>query len=369
MPQLNIDCEGPITQNDNAFEFCEEIIPAGGEFFARVSRYDDYLADVEKRPGYKAGDTLKLVLPFLKAFGATEAAMRMFSEETLVLLPGAREMLSHVAGLMPTFIISTSYRPYLDALCGLSGFPRDQVYCTQLDLDQYGITEGERKRLAELARELASWPLLSWPSGAEGRDDLAPQDREMVRRLDAIFWEEIPGMAIGRVLKDVNPVGGSEKARAVEDSLTRTDLSLSEVFYVGDSITDVQALELVNGAGGVALSFNGNSYALKAAKWACLSGTTAIIAALAGALLSQDMGALDRLIASRAPRGSLEGVKLVDALREEGVERSLLDPLHGLNAQDAPRLFLLSPANLSTVIRESEQMRRSVRGLRVGGLG
>jgi energy-converting hydrogenase A subunit R len=368
MPQLNIDCEGPITQNDNAFELCENIIPAGGEFFARVSRYDDYLADVEKRPGYKAGDTLKLVLPFLKAFGATEAAMLRFSEETLVLLPGAREMLHRVAGLMPTFIVSTSYRPYLDALCGLSGFPRDQVYCTQLDLDGYNITDGERKRLGKLAEELVSWPLLSWPSGAEGIDDLAPQDREMVKWLDAVFWEEIPGMAIGRVLEGVNPVGGSEKARAVEDSLTRTGLSLAEVFYVGDSITDVQALELVNGAGGVALSFNGNSYAVKAAKWACLSGSTAIIAALAGALLS-NMEALDRLIASRPPGGSLGGVKLMDALREGGVGQSLLDPLHGLGAQEAPRLFLLSPANMATVIQESEQMRRSVRGLRVGGLG
>lgn len=369
MPQLNIDCEGPITQNDNAFEFCEELIPAGGEFFARVSRYDDYLADVEKRPGYKAGDTLKLVLPFLKAFGATEAAMQVFSEKTLVLLPGAREMLSRVAGLMPTFIISTSYRPYLDALCRVSGFPRDQVYCTQLDLDGYSITEGERETLVALAAELVSWPLLCWPSGAGGRDDLPPEGREMVRRLDAIFWEEIPGMAIGKVLQGVNPVGGIEKARAVEDSLTRTGLALSEVFYVGDSITDVQALGLVNGAGGVALSFNGNSYALKAAKWACLSGTTAIIAALARLLLIRGVRALDLLTGSRASAGLLEGVELVNALREEGVEQPFLDPLQDLNREDAPRLFLLSPANISTVIQESEHMRRNVRGLKVGGLG
>ncbi len=105
--QINIDCEGPITQNDNAFELCRELIPSGGEFFARVSRYDDFLADVVQRPGYKAGDTLKLVLPFLKAFGATNRIMEEFSQRTLVLLPGAREMLPLLAGMAPTFIIST----------------------------------------------------------------------------------------------------------------------------------------------------------------------------------------------------------------------------------------------------------------------
>jgi energy-converting hydrogenase A subunit R len=88
MPQLNIDCEGPITQNDNAYELCDALIPEGGNFFARVSKYDDYLADIEKRQGYKAGDTLKLVLPFLMTYGATNKKMEEFSEKTLMLLPG-----------------------------------------------------------------------------------------------------------------------------------------------------------------------------------------------------------------------------------------------------------------------------------------
>jgi predicted HAD superfamily phosphohydrolase len=58
MPQLNLDCEGPLTLNDNAFELCEAFIPEGDKLFTLVSKYDDYLADIEKRPGYKAGDTL-----------------------------------------------------------------------------------------------------------------------------------------------------------------------------------------------------------------------------------------------------------------------------------------------------------------------
>jgi energy-converting hydrogenase A subunit R len=105
------DCEGPISKNDNAFELGRHFIPDGGAFFAKLSRYDDFLADIEKKPGYKAGDTLRLIAPFLKAYGVTDAAIREFSSEGLLLVPRADEMLRAVSGSMPTYIISTSYRP------------------------------------------------------------------------------------------------------------------------------------------------------------------------------------------------------------------------------------------------------------------
>ena len=63
------DCEGPITKNDNAAELCEAFVPGGDRFFKKISLYDDYLAEVARRPGYKAGDTLRLILPFFKAMG------------------------------------------------------------------------------------------------------------------------------------------------------------------------------------------------------------------------------------------------------------------------------------------------------------
>lgn len=368
MPQLNIDCEGPITQNDNAYELCDDLIPEGGNFFTRVSKYDDYLADIEKRSGYKAGDTLKLILPFLMACGATNKKMEEFSENTLMLLPGARNMLSRVAGLMPTFIISTSYCPYLQALCKVSGFPEDQVYCTYLDLGQYKLTQQEQKRLEGLASEIAGQPLLSWPEEAENIRDLSNQNQELVSRMDTIFWEEIPKMGIGKILSSVNPIGGFEKARAVEDSLKKTGLSLSEVLYVGDSITDVQALELVKNAEGMAISFNGNRYSIKAAKWACMCGNTAIIGAIAMLLTFAGMDAIDELMAYM-DSDQAEGTGFLDALVSMGVEPAFLDPLRLLRDKDAPRIFLINSSNISDVIKDSEYMRKNVRGLSVGELG
>jgi len=368
MPQLNIDCEGPITQNDNAYELCDALIPEGGNFFARVSKYDDYLADIEKRRGYKAGDTLKLVLPFLMACGATNKKLEEFSEMTLKLLPGARDTLSRVAGLMPTFIISTSYCPYLQALCRVTGFPEDQVYCTSLDLNQYELTEQEQNILKEMASEIAGQPLLSWPEKAENIRDLSNKNQALVSRLDTIFWEEIPKMGIGRILSDVNPVGGLEKAMAVENSLKRTGLTLSEVLYVGDSITDAQALELVKNAEGVAISFNGNRYSVKSARWACMCGNTAIIGAIARLLTLNGMEAMDELMSDMDSDRAEEAI-LLDALASMGVEPAFLEPLRLLGGEDAPRIFLVNSTNISEVIKDSEYIRKNVRGLSIGELG
>ena len=78
--QLHTACEGPLALNDNASELCREFIkPHGDRFFTQVSRYGDYLADIAKKPEYQAGDTLKLILPFLKAHGLTNAMIRDFS--------------------------------------------------------------------------------------------------------------------------------------------------------------------------------------------------------------------------------------------------------------------------------------------------
>ena len=90
--QLNTDCEGPLALNDNAFELCREFMkPHGDRFFTQVSRYGDFLADMAQKPEYQAGDTLKLILPFLQAHGLTNALSRDFSSQNLRLVPGAEE--------------------------------------------------------------------------------------------------------------------------------------------------------------------------------------------------------------------------------------------------------------------------------------
>jgi energy-converting hydrogenase A subunit R len=76
-------------------------------------------------------------------------------------------------------------------------------------------------------------------------------------------------------------VGGEEKALALKKISALHNLPLSQAFYAGDRITDVQVFQEVNRAGGLTLAINGNAYAVREARLACLSGTTLPLAVLA----------------------------------------------------------------------------------------
>ena len=104
------DCEGPISKNDNAYEITEHFIPNGSALFALLSKYDDVQADVVKKAEYKAGDTLRLILPFLRAFAVTNEKIGQFCTKNILLIPGAKDMLYFVRSIIPSFMVSTSYQ-------------------------------------------------------------------------------------------------------------------------------------------------------------------------------------------------------------------------------------------------------------------
>ncbi len=352
------DCEGPISKNDNAFELSTHFIPSGDSFFALVSRYDDVLADVVKKPDYKAGDTLRLILPFLKAHGATNKTIRDYSSKNILLVPGAMDTLRFVKGVMPSFIVSTSYEQYVSALCNLIGFPFKNVYCTRLDLDKYEISEGERSHLKKLGKEIAAMPMIKMPEGAESLGDFSPRDQKTIGRLDKIFWSEIPRMKAGKMLEEVNPVGGYEKANALEDIIKKLNSRPDRVMYVGDSITDVEPLRLVRWMGGLAVSFNGNRYAIREAEIAVLSENTIVTSILADVFNKYGKEGVLQL---------LEGWSY--SALEDYVDSTLRKRLISLYPKRLPQVERITDENRERLSRESGAFRKTVRGEAVGRLG
>ncbi len=337
MPFLAFDCEGPITLNDNAFEFAQALIPNGGRFFKQISRFDDYLADIKKRENYKAGDTLKLILPFLKLFGATNKQLQEFSQKTLLLLPLMDKVLKRLNELIPVFIISTSYKPYLEALCQKIGFPLEQVFCTEVDLDKIKISTVEKKILSEIYQKIQSYPDLEIPPEAKRPEDLPPELRQIFDEMEEMFFTKIWFLECGIYLREVNPVGGLEKAKACEEISRSLGISLSEGFYCGDSITDMEALNLLREAKGVSLAFNGNRYALRIAEFYALGVNGEIIEKIGLAFLE---GGKERLWKIK--------------IKEREFEFSLV-PSEG--------------EELKKLITRSENFRKKVRGALIGDLG
>ncbi len=157
------DCEGPISKNDNAFEITAQFVPSGDKIFTLISRYDDVLAELVKKPGYKAGDTLKLILPFLKAYGVTDLLIRELSARKLALMPLVKITLDYITKIAPAYVISTSYEHYIEALCKAIGFPFENTYCTKLRLDRYELGWQERDQLRRIASEITVMPTFEIP--------------------------------------------------------------------------------------------------------------------------------------------------------------------------------------------------------------
>ena len=352
------DCEGPISKNDNAFELAQHLMPDGDDFFAKVSRYDDFLADIEKKPGYKAGDTLKLIVPFLKAYGATDEAVRKFSSEVLLLVPRADEMLRTVSAAMPAYIISTSYRPYIEALCAAVDFPISNTYCTEIELDSHTLPANEVALLKTLLEEILSLPEIDLPADATSFDQLDEGSKTAIRRMNEIFWDELGPLEAGKLISAVDPIGGTEKARAAESAVDREGADWHDVIYVGDSITDKDALELVMPRGGTAISFNGNRYALQSAEYAVVAKDAFICAVLALVLRAHGKDGLKSL-AEGCQRKELPYDLVPEEMRAE-LDRAIA----------TGTIFArIVPERLPDLTKISEQTRKSLRGTSIGGLG
>jgi energy-converting hydrogenase A subunit R len=353
------DCEGPISKNDNAFEITASFVPSGGKLFTVISKYDDMLAGVVKKSGYSAGDTLKLILPFLKAFDVTDQKMRQFSARNLVLIRDSKETLQHVRGIADVFIISTSYEHYIHALCDALDFPFENTYCTKLNLDGFSLTEEEKKRLKVLAAEIAEMPLIQISESAKSVKDFSEKDQKTIARLEEIFWGELTSTCCGQLFSEVKPVGGVQKADSVQDVARKLHLPLSDVMYVGDSITDVEAFKLVRNNCGLTVSFNGNSYAVKEAEIAILSESSMVTAAIAEVFCQHGKQRALQL-AKQWTRESLKG---------STVREKLPEWFFGSFPRAVPKIQIVTAENRDALAKESSEFRKKVRGETVGRLG
>lgn len=347
------DLQGPITANDNAFELTAAMVKNGDRLFRVLRSYEDVLANVLRKDGIKAGDTLRLILPFLKASGATDSSLLRRSRESLKLVPGADKTMRYVQEFMSSFMVSTSYEHYVGAACEELGFPFENAFCTRLSMDMYDVEDWEVETLLNLAKEISQMPLIEIPKEARSMRDLGPDDRFIVRRLDEIFWTEMTDLSCYQLISQVNPVGADEKATSVVEICKRISVPLEDCMYVGDGVTDARALQVVRRSGGLAVAFNGNLHALREAELAVMSDNTIVTSMLAEIFY----------------RGGRDGVlETVEDWTHESLRRSgmvhdyLLRECERLFPSTPPEVLRINKDNLDELLERSTDFRRSVRG-------
>jgi energy-converting hydrogenase A subunit R len=261
------DLEGPLSPQDNAYELMG-LIPEGHTLFAVISRYDDLLT-LEEKPGYEPGDTLALILPFL-------AAHHLMAEDVLGvsrrarLVDGARELVARLLSQdWNVYIISTSYSPHAHRIASELGVCQDNVACTPFP------GEGARSPLDQM-----SWELILEKEAQILKHSPLGDDKAIRLLLDGFYWQQLPAMGWGDPLKRIVVMGGGRKAAAARAFAAKRNVDLTNVIAVGDSITDAAMLSAVGEAGGLAVAFNANSYALPHATAAVASITLQDLAPL-----------------------------------------------------------------------------------------
>jgi energy-converting hydrogenase A subunit R len=213
--------------------------------------------------------------------------------------------------------------------------------------------------LRKIREEISAMEIVEIPEKARSVDDFSQRDQETIRRLDEIFWEEICRMESGKMLREVNPVGGYEKAKAVQDIVDKLDSRLDNVMYVGDSITDVPPFQLVRENEGLTVSFNGNEYAIREAEIAVLSGNAIVTSALADAFSRFGKDYVIRLVKEWSPSG-LERYCAAPMLRER---------MFKLYPETLPQVEIITDGNRERLKKESSAFRKTVRGEAIGKLG
>jgi len=227
-----------------------KLYPNGDRIFEVISRYDDLLT-LEAWQGYEPGDTLALIVPFLILNNISEKNISTLAARA-TLTGGAADLISQLRlGDWQVFCISTSYQQYASHITRKLGIDADNVACTTFPLDklQVMLCKEEASFLKQAEQEI----LAMYPFSEDATDKT---------RLDDFFWRKLPATDLGTAIGEVKPVGGQRKVDALKQFAERHSRPLSEWVVVGDSITDFKMLQVVEEAGGLAIAFNANEYAL-----------------------------------------------------------------------------------------------------------
>lgn len=340
------DCEGPLTLNDNAFELADNFIENGGKLFKILSLYDDYLVDIVKKENYKAGNTLKLILPFFVVENLKNKDLVDFSQNHIYSVEDSKFLLTYLQKAMNTYIVSTSYGQYIEAISNYMELPFENTFYTKIDVDALALTDDEINKINEFKQMILD----------------NPEDYEL---FDDIFFSQIAKMSIYENIKDIEVVGGQGKKLAIDKIIERDNINKNEIFYIGDSITDVEPLDFAFKNNGISVSFNGNEYPLKVAEIAVVSPSAITTAVLANIYANNDKTKVIEFINDYNNLDNYE-----ELFEKYNIDNEIKERFFAVfNDKQYPLIQIINEDNFDEILKYSKEMRNTIRGQDIGELG
>ena len=153
------------------------------------------------------------------------------------------------------------------------------------------------------------------------------------------------------LLKSVNTIGGSKK----EQVLLERASDVSKTVYTGDSITDREALGRVRKEGGLAVSVNGDMYAVKEAEIGCIIDNTILTSVVVDAFLNSGKEGVQNLVHNWSYHG------LKKAKEDFLVTPELINQLISLYPKKLPEVVILTDENKEEFAKRSSNFGKKLR--------
>ena len=181
-----------------------------------------------------------------------------------------------------------------------------------------------------------------------------------------IFFNQIPKMKISKIVDSVNPIGGKGKELALRDIVKKCNIEgdKNAIMYSGDSITDVEALQYAKDNDGLAISFNGNEYAINAANIAVISDNAIMTAILRDLFIKYETKEILKFVKKYHDKGPDVAFDCYE------VDSNLVSQFEELyKSKEIPVMDVINDENKEYLLDLSKKMRVEIRGDDIGGLG
>ncbi len=353
--QFVCSCWGYLTRNNGTKDICERFIRDGSHFFDIISRYDSLCAYVLDREDGRTGNTMKMIAPFLKAYGATDLQVHSTSANALELMPKAGHAMRYALNVMPTFITTSLYEHDVMNICDALEIPMGNLTCTDLSLDSHDMTRQDSKILREKMSEISSLKLSKVEYPLNIAMELDEADIKMLSVMDDVT-ETIESVdSASAIMRSMSSIGSNEKAYTLLEIRRRTSIELDGTAYIGSDTSDYQAMELVNESGGLALSFNGEDFAVRGSNIAVLSNDCTVAAVILQEFYNSGIEAVLELAENwnedYIRNRSFSDPYLVEAMLKE-------------NPKKLPEVYAVNKDNMDEIARKSSAYRKKILGFR-----
>lgn len=344
---------GFVLKNRPLRDVCARFIRNGAHFYDVVERYDALTAYVLGREEASAGSTVKWVVPFLKANGASDYLVHQAYRETLEMMPNAKESFGYISRMLPTFVTTSMYRHGWLSVSEELGDPACEVYCSDMELDGMNLGRAEARKVRDMSAEIAALKIPKVVYELNVPTEVDPLDVKILKTMDDILQKRLAELPAMGHMESTSPVTSHKKAYQLLDIRKRTGIDLDSTMYMGGEDTDFQCLDLVRNASGVSVSFNGSDFAVRGCNIAVLSKDATVGAVLAALFYDRGIEAILELT-ENWNRKYLKNCDFPD--------RNLLDRMLANNPRKLPEVYAVDKHNVDEIAARSVEFRRKLLG-------